>query len=81
MLKVLDKFLWLIIQSGVSSDFKNFTVLLPEALSNVDRFSFRMAVGNKFVVKSPLRVPPHLKHVATLPCEIFGTLPPCSFPA
>jgi len=28
----------------------------------------------RFVTNSSLKIPPHFKHVATLPCEKFGTL-------
>jgi len=30
-------------------------------------------LGVKFVIRSSLNIPPHLKLVATLPCELFGT--------
>jgi len=32
--------------------------------------SFTAGLSKKFVAKLLLYIPPHLKHVATLPCEI-----------
>jgi len=42
--------------------------------SNTDRFSlnsFTVTFSRKFAMKRLLNLPPHLKHVATLPCEII----------
>jgi len=33
--------------------------------------NFTERLTNNFAIKSLLNIPPHLKHVATLPCEIF----------
>jgi len=32
--------------------------------------SFTMRLGSKHVMKESLNIPPHLKRVATLPCEM-----------
>ena len=48
------------------------TLKLSVALSNLNRFSKLCTTGNrmKFATKSIQHHPPHLRHVATLPCEI-----------
>jgi len=33
--------------------------------------SFTVIISGKFAMQQSLNIPPHLKHVATLPCEIF----------
>ena len=33
--------------------------------------SFTATICRKFAIKLPLKIPPHLKRVATLPCEIL----------
>jgi len=38
-------------------------------LANFQRF-FTARHGNKFVIEWSLETPPHLKHVAALPCEM-----------
>ena len=40
---------------------------------NIDRFSNSGTIrrSKKFAIKLPLKIPPHLKCVATLPCEIL----------
>jgi len=42
-------------------------------LSNLNRFkkNFTGRFSGKFAVKPILKIPPHLAHVATLPCEKF----------
>ena len=49
------------------------TIHLTIASSNIDQFKKNSFTGTvwKFVIEPPLRVPPHLKHIATLPCEIL----------
>jgi len=34
---------------------------------------FAIKLGSKFAIEALLMIPPRLKHVATLPCEIFGS--------
>jgi len=34
---------------------------------------FHWSLGSKFVIKPSLKIPPHLKHVSTLPWEMHGT--------
>jgi len=45
--------------------------LMPIILSNLNRFKkkFTGRFLGKFAVKRILKIPPHLAHVATLPCE------------
>ena len=45
-------------------------------LPNINRFSnfFTARIRRKFVIRPPLKIPPHLKCVATLPCEMLGVL-------
>ena len=47
------------------------------ALPNADRFSkfFTDGLNSKLLVKGYLKIPPQLKRVATLPCEIFVHIP------
>ena len=54
------------------SQKKQDTKLLPTTSPNVDRFhnSFTGRLSSKFATNSYLNIPPHLKYVATLPCEI-----------
>jgi len=33
--------------------------------------SFTVTISRKFAMQHSLNMPPHLKHVATLPCEMF----------
>ena len=53
---------------------KQDTKLLPITSPNVNRFSkfchWQTHCG-KFATNAYLNIPPHLKHVATLPCEIW----------
>jgi len=44
--------------------------------SNTNRFSklFHCQIRRKFVIILSLKIPPHLKCVATLPCEMSGVL-------
>ena len=51
---------------------KQDTTLLPITFSNVNRLhnSFTDRLACKFATNSYLNIPPHLKYVATLPCEI-----------
>ena len=46
-------------------------LLLPKTSPNVDRFSnnFKTRLNNKRVMNRSLNIAPHLKSVATLPCE------------
>jgi len=41
---------------------------LRQILTNFKN-SFTSRIASKFAVKPSLNIPPHLKHVATLPCE------------
>ena len=52
---------------------KQGTKLLPITLPNINRFPFFFAdiLSGKCVPNSYLHIPPHLKYVATLPCEIW----------
>jgi len=47
-------------------------VLNTLTLSNINRFqnSFTVRIRRKFVITLSLKIPPHLKCVATLPCEM-----------
>jgi len=49
------------------------TVLLSIASPNIDRFSnsFTIRLSKKLAIKWSLKIPPHLKCVATLPCKIW----------
>ena len=52
---------------------KQDTKLLPTPSPNINRFSkkiFAHRLSGKFATKSYLNIPPQLKYVATLPCEI-----------
>jgi len=51
---------------------KQDTKLLPITSPNVNRFqnSFTGRLTGKFATNPYLNIPPHLKRVATLPCEI-----------
>ena len=50
------------------------SLLLAITSPNADvQNSFNVRLGSKFVMKSSLKIPPHLRYVATLPCEIFVT--------
>ena len=51
---------------------KQDTKLLPITSPNVNHFqnSFTGRLTGKFATKSCLNIPPRLKYVATLPCEI-----------
>ena len=53
------------------SQKKQDTLLLPITLSNVDHFqnSFTITLSSKRTMKQSLKIPPHLKCVATLPCK------------
>jgi len=55
-----------------ASQKKQDTILLPVTSPNVNRFSnfFTLRLSGKFAIKSFLNIPPHLKHGATLSCEI-----------
>ena len=44
----------------------NFDKCGPQSL-------FTLGFGSKFVIKSSLKIPPHLNHVATLPCKSYST--------
>jgi len=52
---------------------KQDTKRLPITSPNVNRFSnvFTVGLGSKFATNSCLNIPPHLKHVAKLSCEIW----------
>ena len=56
---------------------KRDTILLSMIASpNIDQFSnfqnpFTLRLSKKFAIKTSLNIPPHLKCVATLPCEIL----------
>ena len=52
---------------------KQDTKLLPITSPNVNRFSkfFHWQFPGKFATNTYLNIPPHLKYVATLPCEIW----------
>jgi len=50
---------------------KQDVLLLPITLRNVDHFKIlSVGLGSKQVMKRSLKIPPHLKLVATLPCEM-----------
>jgi len=56
---------------------KQDSKLLPITSPNVNRLSeFVFAVGltGKFATNSYLNIPPHLKYVATLPCEMWMSI-------
>ena len=40
---------------------------------STSRGCIRLQYCRKFIIKSPLKIPPHISHVATLPCEVFDT--------
>ena len=47
------------------------TILLSTVLPNINRFSkFFHRQTQKLAIKKSLKIPPHLKRIATLPCEI-----------
>jgi len=49
------------------------TVSLPNTqLTNLHN-SITTTLRSEFIIKPPLKIPPQLKRVATLPCEIPGT--------
>ena len=54
---------------------KQHTKLLSTTSPNINRFSYFFhwwtGLGSKFATNSCLNIPPRLKHVATLPCEIW----------
>jgi len=59
----------------------HYTLTLLLVISpNADHFQnyFTVKTNQKFVIKSSLKITPHLKRVATLPCEISGTFLNCS---
>jgi len=45
---------------------------MPITSANVDQFStnFTNRLSSKYVMRESLNIPTHLKHVATLPCEM-----------
>jgi len=43
---------------------------LHQILTDFKKFSIG-TLGNKFSIKLLLKIPPHLKRVATLPCEVL----------
>ena len=51
---------------------KNKTPFLSITSPSINQFSsfFTARLGSKFATNSCLDIPPRLKHVATLPCEI-----------
>ena len=56
------------------SQKKQDTKLLPITSLTIIRFSkkiFTSRLGSKFATNSCLNIPPHFKHVAKLPCEIW----------
>jgi len=55
------------------SQKKQDTILLSITLPNISLFSkfFTVRLSSKFVIESCLNMPPHLKHAATLPCEMY----------
>ena len=55
------------------SEKKQDTILLSITLPNISLFSkfFTVRLSSKFVIESCLNMPPHLKHAATLPCEMY----------
>jgi len=56
----------------VHRESKNDTKLLPITSPNIKIFKkkFTDRLNGKFATNSYLNTPPHLKYVATLPCEI-----------
>jgi len=53
---------------------KRDTILLSIASPNINtdfQNSFTFRLRNKFAIKRLLKIPPHLKFVATLPCNIW----------
>ena len=45
-------------------------ILLRQILADFQN-SFTVTFSRKFGIKPSLNIPPHLKHIATLPCEIL----------
>lgn len=48
------------------------TALSSVVLSTDCRHSFTVTLRRKLSANFAIKIPPHLNHVATLPCEIFG---------
>jgi len=63
-------------QSYYTVSEKGATTFLPNISLSADRLSkfFTDRQSSKFLTKRQLNFPPHLKRVATLPCEIFITV-------
>ena len=67
----------LLLRSGAGSRYtpwvKKQDTTLAHNFPNINRFSkfFRCRLSGKFATNSRLNIPPHLKYVATLPCEIW----------
>ena len=51
-------------------------ILYALTLPNINRFSklFHYRIRRKFVIILSLKIPPHFKYVATLPCEMTSVL-------
>ena len=54
---------------------KGDTILLSISLLNIHRFSHSSTdvLSWKFAIKLLIKIPPHLRSVATLPCEMLKT--------
>jgi len=50
---------------------KNKTLGLLRRMLTYFQNSFKIRLRSKFVIKSYLNTPSHLKHLPTLPCEIY----------
>ena len=58
----------------VAQNWHHFcTPLLHEILTNFQKY-FTLRIRRKFVIILSLKIPPHLKCVATLPCEMSSVL-------
>ena len=78
LLQVLQVFCYILLiahrKKYTVSQKKQHTKLLSTTSSNINRFSYFhwwTGLGSKFATNSCLNIPPRLKHVATLPCEIW----------
>jgi len=55
---------------GQKSEPQMLYIYLRRILADF-QFFFTVTTSRKFASQQSLTIPPHLKHVATLPCEIF----------
>jgi len=58
------------LQGGPKKWTPNAYTWLRQILANFKN-SFTVIISRKFVMQQSLNIPPHLKRVATLPCEMF----------